>query len=63
MAWRIGEQVTWGELDNRTIGRVIGTIFLTGRAEPLRVTLQGNPWPDWAGCMLRFKNPARSLAT
>ena len=56
MAWRIGEQVTWGELDNRKIGRVTGIIWLTGRAEPLRLSLQGNPWPDWAGCMLRFKN-------
>jgi hypothetical protein len=57
MAWRIGEQVTWGELDNRTIGRVTGIIFLTGRTEPLRISLQGNPWPDWAGCVLRVKNP------
>ncbi|MFO1498186.1 MAG: hypothetical protein U1G07_07305 [Verrucomicrobiota bacterium] len=57
MPWRIGEQVTWGELDNRTIGRVTGIIVLTGRAEPLRLSLQGNPWPDWAGCVLRVKNP------
>lgn len=57
MAWRIGEQVTWGELDNHTIGRVTGIIWVTGRAEPSRLTLQGKPWPDWTGCMLRLKNP------
>jgi hypothetical protein len=56
MAWRIGKQVTWGELDNRTIGRVTGSIFISGRAEPLRLSLRGNPWPDWAGCVLRFRN-------
>ena len=39
MAWRIGQQVTWGELDNRTIGRVTGILVLTGRVE--RLSLQG----------------------
>jgi hypothetical protein len=57
MAWRIDEQVTHGELDNRTCGRVSGTLWLFGQAEPVRVDLKGHPWRDWAGCVLRFRNP------
>ncbi len=57
MAWRIAEHVTHGELDNRTPGRVTGTLWLAGRAEPLRLVLKGNARRDWAGCVLRFRNP------
>ncbi len=62
MAWRIGEQVIRGELDNRTIGAVSGTIWLEGRAEPMRLFLEGNPGRDWAGCALRFTNPTPKSA-
>ena len=57
MAWRIAEQVTRGELDNRINGRVSGHIWLEGQAEPICLVLEGNPYRDWAGCVLRFKNP------
>ena len=54
MAWRIDEAVVSGELDNRVDGIVTGTIWLAGRSEPLQLALEGNPWRDWAGCVLRF---------
>lgn len=58
MAWRIDEQVIRGEIDNRTPGKVSGRIWLTGRDEPIRLELEGNPWRDLAGHLLRFTNPA-----
>ena len=57
MAWRIDEQVVRGEIDNRTRGRVTGRIWLLGRDEPVELDLQGNPWRDLAGHVLRFNNP------
>lgn len=58
MAWRIDEQLIRGEIDNRTPGRVRGELWLAGRAEPIRLELEGNPWRDLAGHLLRFTNPA-----
>lgn len=58
MAWRIDEQVIRGEIDNRTPGKVLGQLWLTGRDEPIRLELEGNPWRDLAGHLLRFTNPA-----
>lgn len=57
MAWRIAESVERGEIDNRTKGRVVGKLWLCGRAEPVRIELTGNPWRDLAGQYLRFVNP------
>jgi len=57
MAWRIEEQVLRGEIDNRTPGRVIGKIWLAGRDEAVELDLEGNPWRDIAGHVLRFINP------
>jgi hypothetical protein len=57
MAWRIEEQVLRGEIDNRTPGRVVGKIWLVGREEPVDLELEGNPWRDLAGHVLRFTNP------
>jgi len=57
MAWRIEEHVIRGEIDNREKGRVTGRIWLTGRDEPLALDLEGNPWRDLAGHVLRFSNP------
>jgi hypothetical protein len=57
MAWRIEEQVVRGEIDNRTPGRVVGRIWLAGRDEPLTLELEGNPWRDLAGHLLKFTNP------
>ena len=57
MAWRIEEQVLRGEIDNRTPGRVIGKIWLAGRDEAVELDLEGNPWRDLAGHVLKFTNP------
>ena len=57
MAWRIDEQVIRGEIDNRTPGKVRGQLWLVGRDEPIRLELEGNPWRDLAGHLLRFTNP------
>ena len=57
MAWRIEEQVARGEIDNRTPGRVVGKIWLAGREEAVDLELEGNPWRDLAGHVLKFSNP------
>ena len=57
MAWRIDEQVLHGEIDNRTPGRVVGKIWLAGREEPVGLELEGDPWRDLAGHVLKFTNP------
>lgn len=57
MAWRIEEQVVRGEIDNRTPGRVMGKIWLAGRDEAVEMELEGNPWRDLAGHLLKFTNP------
>ncbi len=57
MAWRIDEQVVRGEIDNRTRGRVVGRLWMIGREDPVVLELEGNPWRDLAGHVLRFSNP------
>jgi hypothetical protein len=57
MAWCIDKQVIRGEIDNRTPGKIRGQLWLTGRDEPIRLELAGNPWRDLAGHLLRFTNP------
>ncbi|MEO5713406.1 MAG: hypothetical protein ABIT37_07945 [Luteolibacter sp.] len=57
MAWRIEEQVVRGEIDSRTRGRVVGKIWLAGRDEAVELELEGNPWRDLAGHILKFSNP------
>jgi len=57
MAFRIHESVVRGEIDNRVKGVVRGKIWVEGRAEPVALELQGNAWPDLAGCLLGFTNP------
>src|SRR5688572_2285679 len=44
MAWRIDENVTRGEIDNRIPGRVTGRIWFVGREDPVVLTLIGNAW-------------------
>jgi hypothetical protein len=58
MAWRIHDHVLRGEIDNRTRNRVTGRIWLAGVDEPLVLDLQGDCYPDLAGCVLKFENPA-----
>jgi hypothetical protein len=57
MAWRIDEQLTHGEIDNRQKDRLTGRIWFYGRDEPIELDLTGNPWADLAGHVLRFRNP------
>src|SRR5258708_18678237 len=58
MAWRIGDNVIRGELDNQTPGLVQGKIWLAGREAPLALRLSGNGHKDLAGCKLTFSNSA-----
>ena len=61
MAFRIHESVVRGEIDNRVKGTVRGKIWLEGRAKPLVLKLEGNAWPDLAGCLLKFTNPQKRV--
>jgi hypothetical protein len=57
MAWRLEQQVTRGEIDNRMRGHVTGRIWLANTTEPLILELRGDFHPDIAGCFLTFENP------
>ena len=61
MAFRIHDSVVRGEIDNRVKGSVRGQIWLDGRAEPVVLELEGNAWPDLAGCLLTFTNPQKRV--
>ncbi len=61
MAFRIHDSVARGQIDNRQKGIVRGKIWLEGRAEPAVLDLEGNAWPDLAGCLLTFTNPQPRL--
>ncbi|OQA24689.1 MAG: hypothetical protein BWY59_02094 [Verrucomicrobia bacterium ADurb.Bin345] len=58
MAWRIDKQLVRAELDNRTKGRVVGTLWFEGRVEPVTLDLKGNPWRDLAGHRIVATNPS-----
>jgi len=62
MAFRIHDSVVRGEIDNREKGIVRGKIWIEGRAEPVVLELEGNAWPDLAGCLLTFTNPLERIA-
>ena len=57
MALRIEDSVVRGEIDNRVKGIVRGRVWIDGRADPIIIELEGNAWPDLAGCLLTFTNP------
>jgi hypothetical protein len=61
MAWRIQDSVIRGEIDNRLKGHVHGKLWLHGFDEPVKLDLAGNACPDLAGCLLKFKNPAKTF--
>ncbi len=61
MAWRIHDSVIRGEIDNRVKGTVRGQLWLDGLAGPVTLELVGNACPDLAGCLLTFKNPAKTF--
>jgi len=61
MAWRIQDSVIRGEIDNRLKGRVRGKLWLDGLDQPVKLELEGNACPDLAGCLLKFKNPAKTF--
>src|SRR5207237_705888 len=45
----------------RVKGIVRGKIWVEGRADPVTLELQGNAWPDLAGCLLTFSNPQKRI--
>jgi hypothetical protein len=61
VAWRIHDSVIRGEIDNRMKGRVRGKLWLDSLDEPVKLDLAGNACPDLAGCLLKFKNPAKTF--
>ena len=61
MAWRIHDSVIRGEIDNRVKGTVRGKLWLDGLSGPAALELAGNACPDLAGCLLKFKNPAKTF--
>ena len=61
MAWRIHDSVIRGEIDNRVKGIVRGKLRLNGLAGPVTLELEGNACPDLAGCLLEFRNPAKTF--
>ena len=61
MAFRIHDSVIRGEIDNRVKGIVRGRIWVEERAEPVVLALEGNAWPDLAGCLLTFTNPQKRI--
>jgi hypothetical protein len=61
MAFRIHDSVVRGEIDNRVKGIVRGKVWIEGRAEPVVLELEGNAWPDLAGCLLTFTNPQKRI--
>jgi hypothetical protein len=61
MAFRIHDSVVRGEIDNRVKGIVRGKIWVEGRAKPVTLELEGNAWPDLAGCLLKFTNPLKHM--
>jgi hypothetical protein len=42
MAFRLHDQLLRGEIDNRTRGRVTGTLWFINRPEPVTLELEGN---------------------
>jgi hypothetical protein len=61
MAFRIHDSIIRGEIDNRVKGTVRGKIWLEGWAKPLTLKLEGNAWPDLAGCLLKFTNSLKRV--
>ena len=61
MAFRIHDSVVRGEINNRVNGIVRGKIWVEGRAEPVMLELEGNAWPDLAGCLLTFTNHQKRI--
>ncbi len=55
MAFRIGEYVVRGEIDNRLKGHVMGKIWIKGKTEPITLNLTGNCLRDIAGCRFDFE--------
>ena len=61
VAWRIHDSVIRGEIDNRVKGIVRGKLWLNGLSGPVTLELKGNACADLAGCLLKFKNPAKTF--
>ena len=57
MAWRIHENLTEGEMDNTTPGRISGTLRFVGRAGEVTLDLTGDMLGELRGTRIRLKNP------
>lgn len=55
MAFRLGDYVERGEVDNSVKGKVTGKLWIAG--DEITLDLKGHTHPDIAGCVLKFKNP------
>lgn len=56
MAWRIGDSIVRGEIDNRIPGIIKGVLYLNGLKTPVELELEGDCEPDLAGRQLIFRN-------
>lgn len=56
MSWNIHNAIVHGEIDNTTLGRTRGLLWLIHQAEPLELELEGNCRRDLAGTVLTFRN-------
>jgi len=57
MAFRLEDHLRSGWIDNTVKGTVTGELVVDGIAGPLVLELEGNAWPDLAGCRFSFTNP------
>lgn len=57
MAWKPGDKLREGELDNTTPGKVAGWLRFVGMKETVTLQLHGNFSPDVPGAKLRLYNP------
>ena len=57
MAFRPDKSLLRAELDNTIRGRVTGTLWFAGRADPVTLDLSGDAWADVAGARVTLSNP------
>ena len=57
MAFRPDKSLLRAELDNTVRGRVTGTLWFAGRADPVTLDLSGDAWADVAGARITLSNP------
>ena len=58
MAWRIGDALVRGEIDNRVKNKITGKLWFADCDSPYLLELEGNCCQDIAGCLLTFSDPS-----